>query len=312
MKTAIPVRRQSHSHTHTSGRALLISSVLAFALFALAGCASPQAEEGVAPVASEPPQGAEETNTEPVVVRATCTEVPLMSFSELLEKAELIVQGVVESKSEAFLIEPVDGTSPQFFTDVFFSVEAVYAGTPHYDSESDAQSARLTVRTEGGAGNLVKMTNDATPDFQNGQRYLLFLYQVDDGSDYNTEGNHYYVIGYYIGAWLESETAGEFKRTVPPFDSIDRIDKETLLQKIADAPFPVGVEKEDLGITAVLPEIEEDFQKGSISQEAYESYVQLAEKESSTFARIMTDEEQQAYEQEEVARMKEYSSSMSS
>lgn len=274
-------------------------TVMLFALLALAGCTNAQPEDDDIST-----QGAEEASAEPVVGHTTCTEVPPMSFSELLEKAELIVQGVVESKSDSFLIEPIDGAPPQFFTDVFFNVEAVYAGTPHYDSESDAQNARLTVRTEGGVGDLVKMTNDATPDFQNGQRYLLFLYQVDDGSDYNTEGNHYYVVGYYIGAWLESETAGEFKRTVPPFDSIDRIDKETLLQKIADAPFPVGIEKEDLGIKAVLPEIEEDYQKGSISQEAYESYVQQAEKESSTFARIMTAEEQQAYEQEEVERMK--------
>ena len=95
-------------------------------------------------------------------------------------------------------------------------------------------------------------------------------------------------------------------------DEKEYINGDTLRQKIAEAPFPVGVERADLGVNARMSEIEESYREGSLPQELYDHYVQLAEKESSTFSRIMTPEEQQAYEQEEVARMKALETTSSS
>lgn len=319
MKTAIPVRRQSHSHMPASARPLLISGALAFALLGLTGCASAQAEEDPAPATSEPPQaetttqGANEKGTQsPDLEQHTSGLVPGFSLSELLEKSELIVDGVVQSTSDAFLVEPVDGAMPQFFRDVYFKAETTYAGTPKYVSESNAQQSLLTLRIEGGAGAMITTNVEPVPTFEKGERYLLFLYQADDGSNYNTEGNHYYVIGVCTGAWLWSEEKAAFENPVMQSDEKEYIDGDTLRQKIAEAPFPVGVERADLGVNARMSEIEESYREGSLPQELYDHYVQLAEKESSTFSRIMTPEEQQAYEQEEAAKRKEYSSSTSS
>lgn len=311
MKTSIHAKRQSCFNLPVSACALLMSGIFAFTMLSLAGCANTQSEES----------GASSTNETPFVqsinasiekngfqsaqaVQYSCAQVPGFDLSELLGRAELVVDGVVEGKSDAFLVEPVDGSLPKFFTDVHFKVDTVYAGTPHYTNESNAQQSLLTVRTEGGSGDMVATINDATPAFDNGQRYLLFLYQVDDGSYYNTEGEHYYVIGIRTGAWMWSEEIGKFESSIAQSDGKESVDNETLLQMIATTPSTIGVEKEDLGINAKLSEIEDEYQEGIVPQALYDEYMQIAQKEASTFARVMTMEEQLAYEQEVMSKTK--------
>ena len=53
-------------------------------------------------------------------------------------------------------------------------------------------------------------------------------------------------------------------------------------------------------MNARLDEIESDFERGIITQQEYEYWLDLAEQEATSYARILTEDEQAAYEREVV------------
>lgn len=222
--------------------------------------------------------------------------MPGFTLNELIEKADIIVDGTVAGRSDAFLIDPVDEKEPRFFTDMYFSVDNVYYGSPDYN---ESESSTISVRLEGGSGDLVSTINDTTPSFQEGSRYLLFLYQLNDGTYYNTEGNHYYVIGVGTGAWtVSSDNSEYYDSPLWQPDGRTGVSSEELFETLAstkgadrNSPKPAAE-----GTNAKLDEIESDYQSGLISKESYDNYMELAKKEASGFAHIMTPSEQRNYE----------------
>lgn len=244
------------------------------------------------------------SDSAPLLVQRVSAVLPAFSAEELVEKSDLIVVGTVGATSDAFLIDPVDeDKEPRFFTDTSVHVDRVLLGDPDYSGEADDA---IAVRTEGGTGDLIQTVNDGTPKFESGDRYLLFLCQLQDGTYYNTEGDHYYIIGVSTGAWPESGGGSNtFDSPCWQAEGPQDISVDALEDIIAATPVSLGLEGDaarHTGVNARLDEIESDFEQGIITQQEYEYWLDLAEREATSYARILTEDEQAAYEQEVVER----------
>lgn len=197
------------------------------------------------------------------IVQHVSAQMPGFSIDELMERSYLVVSGSVVGKSNAFVVDPSDDKEPRFFTDVFITVDEVFRGSPAY---ADETAKTIAVRVEGGSGEFVATVNDATPAFDEGFRYLLFLYQLDDGTYYNAQGDHYYVVGVGTGAW-EDAGDGTFASPCWQPDGRDCVTAEDVIAVATSAP------------AEPLP---------SISGE------------TEPFAHVLTNDEQRAYEQDVV------------
>ena len=197
------------------------------------------------------------------IVQHVSAQMPGFSVDELMERSYLVVSGTVVGKSNAFVVDPSDDKEPRFFTDVFITVDEVFRGSPAY---ADETAKTIAVRVEGGSGEFVATVNDATPAFDEGFRYLLFLYQLDDGTYYNAQGDHYYVVGVGTGAW-EDTVDGTFASPCWQPDGRDCVTAEDVIAVATSAP------------AEPLP---------SISGE------------TEPFAHVLTNDEQRAYEQDVV------------
>lgn len=217
--------------------------------------------------------------------------MPGYTLEELVQQADLIVSGKVSDSSEAFAIRPIDGRDPRFYHDVSFEVGDVLKG-------SVDPATPLQVRVESGEGTYVATENESAPDFLSGDEYLLFLYRIGNGAAYNTEGSHAYVIGTATGAWpLADGDGGRYESPCWQPDgagdaSIDDV-------KAAVASLPAGDETSSArtyGVSGRMDEIEAQHEQGAITDEEYEEYVALAEREQSGFAQVLTAEEQLEFE----------------
>ena len=201
-----------------------------------------------------------EQSDDGLIVQHVSAQMPGFSLDELMERSYLVVAGTVAGRSNAFVVDPSDDKEPRFFTDVSLTVDEVFRGTPVYVDDSEKE---IAVRVEGGSGEFVATMNDASPAFDEGSRYLLFLYQLDDGTYYNAQGDHYYVVGVGTGAWEEADD-GSFASPCWQPDGRDRVTAEEVRASAADAP------AEPLS---------------------------SASGEDAPFARVLTGDEQRAYEQ---------------
>ena len=140
------------------------------------------------------------------------------------------------------------------------------------------------------------MLNNSAPELNQGDSYLLFLYSIPDGSSYNTEGDHYYILGGSSGAWKQTEEDGAYvnpsalegNRNVTTYDVAAAVEK-----------LPAnGDENSNNGAQATIEQIEQDYQNGSLSEEAYRDYLEIAQKEASSFATVLTSDEALAAEEE--------------
>ena len=138
------------------------------------------------------------------------------------------------------------------------------------------------------------MSNGSAPELNQGNNYLLFLYSIPDGSSYNTEGDHYYILGGSSGAWKQ---AGEGDAYVNPSElednrNVTTDDVTTAVKQLS----PNGDEDSNSGAQATIEQIEQDYQNGSLSEEAYRDYPEIAQKEASSFATVLTGDEALAAE----------------
>lgn len=288
------------SGTNPFGQKLIICSLCAAGVVSLlSGCNTPPYALTRTDVDGDGPSTAavaQRSFSPRGMVQHSSPLLPGFSLRELAERAELIVRGEVVGISDSFLVKPVDDAEPKFFEDVYVRVDEVLAGAPSYAGKQDGEAATVVVRTEGGAGELIATVNDGTPDFKEGQEYLLFLYQYDDGSYYNTEGEHYFIVGVEGGAWQERD--GVY---LPPFshpDDPESFSVDDVREALAAMPMALGVDRVNTATNGDLDRIKEDYEAGVISEEAYRSYLDQAHREATQFARVMTKEEQRAYERE--------------
>lgn len=237
-------------------------------------------------------QGTDSNLPEPLLVQELTEADPSYSLDEAAARADLIVTGTVASEGTSLLVKSVhEDADPRFFTDRTFKVDSVLKGSPAYTKGKD-----ITLRTPGGRGTYVEMSNGSAPELNQGDNYLLFLYSIPDGSSYNTEGDHYYILGGSSGAWKQ---AGEGDAYVNPSElednrNVTTYDVTTAVKKLP----PNGDEGSNSGAQATIEQIEQDYQNGSLSEEAYRDYLEIAQKEASSFATVLTDDEALAAEEE--------------
>lgn len=237
-------------------------------------------------------QGTDANLPEPLLVQELTEADPSYSLDDAAARADLIVTGTIVSEGASLLVKPVhEDADPRFFTDRTFKVDSVLKGSPAY-----SKGKGITLRTPGGRGTYVEMSNGSAPELNQGDNYLLFLYSIPDGSSYNTEGDHYYILGGSSGAWKQ---AGEGDAYVNPSElednrNVTTDDVTTAVKKLS----PNGDEDSNSGAQATIEQIEQDYQNGSLSEEAYRDYLEIAQKEASSFATVLTGDEALAAEEE--------------
>lgn len=229
---------------------------------------------------------------EPLLVQELTEADPSYSLDDAAARAGLIVTGTIVSEGTSLLVKSVhEDADPRFFTDRTFKVDSVLKGSPAY-----SKGKGITLRTPGGRGTYVEMSNGSAPELNQGDNYLLFLYSIPDGSSYNTEGDHYYILGCSSGAWKQ---AGKGDAYVNPSELEDNrnVTTDDVTTAVKKLP-PNGDEDSNSGAQATIEQIEQDYQNGSLSDEAYRDYLEIAQKEASSFATVLTGDEALAAEEE--------------
>lgn len=237
-------------------------------------------------------RGTDANLPEPLLVQELTEADPSYSLDDAAARAGLIVTGTIVSEGASLLVKPVhEDADPRFFTDRTFKVDSVLKGSPAY-----SKGKGITLRTPGGRGTYVEMSNGSAPELNQGDNYLLFLYSIPDGSSYNTEGDHYYSLGCSSGAWKQ---AGEGDAYVNPSELEDNrnVTTDDVTTAVKKLP-PNGDEDSNSGAQATIEQIEQDYQNGSLSDEAYRDYLEIAQKEASSFATVLTGDEALAAEEE--------------
>lgn len=237
-------------------------------------------------------RGTDANLPEPLLVQELTEADPSYSLDDAAARAGLIVTGTIVSEGTSLLVKSVhEDADPRFFTDRTFKVDSVLKGSPAYTKGKD-----ITLRTPGGRGTYVEMSNGSAPELNQGDNYLLFLYSIPDGSSYNTEGDHYYILGCSSGAWKQ---AGEGDAYVNPSELEDNrnVTTDDVTTAVKKLP-PNGDEDSNSGAQTTIEQIEQDYQNGSLSEEAYRDYLEIAQKEASSFATVLTGDEALAAEEE--------------
>ncbi len=241
---------------------------------------------------SQPAQGTDTKLPEPLLVQELTGSEPSYSLDEAAAKADLIVTGTVSSEGTSLLVKSVhEDADPRFFTDRTFKVDGVLKGSPAYAKGDD-----ITLRTLGGRGTYVEMLNSSAPELNQGDSYLLFLYSIPDGSSYNTEGDHYYILGGSSGAWEQTAEDGAYVNPSALEDNRN-VTADDVTAAVEKLPANED-ENSNNGAQATIEQIEQDYQNGSLSEEAYRDYLEIAQKEASSFATVLTGEDALAAEEE--------------
>ena len=186
------------------------------------------------------------------------------SFEELVADASVIVKAKLTATSDAFQIIPVFGDSPSIFTDYEFTVTENLFGNAR---EGEA----LTVRMEGGTAGGTTLLVEGNPAFQAGEEVLLFLYQPNMGSGYNTLGDYYYLLGAGQGAYYADP--GNADRYTDSFGN--ELSLQELMQ-ITGKMNPDDIDPDRFYKEFVENE-KANLQSGFITEEEYQALLQEAE-----------------------------------
>lgn len=206
------------------------------------------------------------------LVRYTSSLMPFFTAEELVNRSRLIVSGEIASRSDSILICPSQGGEPAFFTDYYLKIDQVFLGEPEYADAEMAQQMEIPIRVEGGRGQLIASYNDSSPDFEEGQRWLLFLYQISDGTNYNTEGPHYYVIGVGMGAWAASgqDFVSPFMSSIA--DVPEAITADELMQLTEQVESPADPEMSTAGYNIPFAYVMSADEQRVWEEETYEKF----------------------------------------
>ena len=119
---------------------------------------------------------------------------PAVSDEEVVQRASLVITGVVSKESNPFSIRSVGGGDPVKYSDFTVKITDVIRGTAPEDSVA------------------VRVSDSARKDYaaqQVGDKVLLFLYQPKMGGGCNTKGDYYYIAGNYSGIYYQDESEGK-------------------------------------------------------------------------------------------------------
>ncbi len=116
-----------------------------------------------------------------------------LTMDEIAQSSTLVVTGKFNGNKDCIMVETANLNAANF-TNNGFVVENVLRGNA---SVGDI----ITVRTDGGSVGENVEINEHSPVFSEGDEYLLFLYNPGPEYIFNTEDEHYFVVGVNQGAF---------------------------------------------------------------------------------------------------------------
>ncbi|MCI8284397.1 MAG: hypothetical protein HFE90_03900 [Firmicutes bacterium] len=179
---------------------------------------------------------------------------PAVSDEEVVQRASLVITGVVSKESNPFSIRSVGGGDPVKYSDFTVKITDVIRGTAPEDSVA------------------VRVSDSARKDYaaqQVGDKVLLFLYQPKMGGGCNTKGDYYYIAGNYSGIYYQDESEG--KRILRDSHG-NALEWKEFMQKIKELSeqYPVN---ENYNRDEFLENQKHNLESGFISQQEYDSYL---------------------------------------
>lgn len=259
---------------------LTVSAVLASACFMLSRTSPPHPRDDGAANPSSP------TDAYAQVISGLYAE---LSPEELCAASDLVCRATYRTASAPFLVRPVSGSDPMFFTDYYFDVEQVYKGALAAEMPDEK---KLTVRQRGGSGRYLTVIDDDALKPVAGEEYLLFLYSIPNGADYNTVGSHYYLSANAEQSAWNTESDDAYRRP----DTGAVLTSAELVALVADSP---SEDDSDVNRTqARLEEVRRQLDSGEISREYYDDLVEKLRLEETGYAQILSDEETRSYEEQ--------------
>lgn len=247
------------------------------------------------------------------VTMVSSASYPDYTLDELAAYSNIVVSGEVVGFSEPFLVRPSTGGDPMYHTDMYVKVTDSFKGDPlpadGFSSDS-AESAAATVtsgegdtivavRFMGGKTDAVDFHSDEDPGLEIGDKALLFLYRVTDGSDYNTEGNHYYLVTGPCSVY-EDDGTGTF---VEGERSVTISDVEAAVSRPA-ATAAAGSEGGDpnmanngeRSLEDQIDALEKLNEEGELSDADLAVEKERAREAKENYSQVMSDEEAEEYE----------------
>lgn len=176
-------------------------------------------------------------------------QLPEMTTEDLFVQSSLAARGTVTEVAPSFVVESASGMR-LIYTDYIFSVAEAVRGTA---------GETVTVRMPGGTVGRLKQVYTIGPELKEGEEYLLFLYQPNQGGGFNTEGDYYYILGLTQGTLSSAD--GEIW--------IDQEDREMNLPQALLAYGDIPID-EDFARKAFVRAQKDDLAQGKITQEEYD------------------------------------------
>ncbi|MDO4182060.1 MAG: hypothetical protein Q4E12_00400, partial [Coriobacteriia bacterium] len=185
---------------------------------------------------------------------------------------------------ETLLIQPVNGGAPLYYTDSYFKIDQVFRGEINgIDTKANNGEVVFAVRQLGGSDQGAATVSDSSAVFKQGESYLLFLYAIPDGSDYNTEGEHFYLVSGSGGAWAVAAD-GAFAKP----DGTTVVSAEQVQEAVNTASPETASERYLKSKEAYLEDLRSLVEKGELPEESYQQAVAEYEKEATSYATIVS------------------------
>lgn len=197
-------------------------------------------------------------------------------YEALLNDAPVIVKAHTVDISNPFKIKSVNGSISRF-TDYTVQADEVYRG-------QIATGDSVVVRIEGGCIDGNDVVVDEAPSLKMDEEVVLFLYQPNMGSGFNTEGDYYYVLGMTQGAFYpkvqDDKLTADYVNKFGTTFSLDRLQSDITSM---DSDRLVVANRENRVYEEFLNNQKANLESGMITQEEYDRFLQ----EAQTYATIV-------------------------
>lgn len=192
------------------GAALCCVALIAVAVFA-SGRNTPAVQESPPPDTVSIESWAPASSEMPVKTSYSSSIIEGKTLNDLMQTSTLILVGKVEAEPQAFRIEAVGGGVKNFQDYTIIPIQVLRGNGEVGQS--------VTVRQEGGRVGNENLISDAASNLEVGKEYLMFLYQLGTGSGFNTQGDYYYINGFYQGVFEKMEQTALLSEGVSEADT---------------------------------------------------------------------------------------------
>lgn len=196
-------------------------------------------------------------------------------------------------QSDSFMIDPAGTAEPALFTDYYFNIAKVIAGSP---ASTEGETCNLLVRQQVGEGNYIKQESDVAATFEEGASYVLALYQIKDGSFYNTDGPHYYLTADNQSCWKWDGEAYINERTNEKLTSLD-LSNQMIIDEL-------GRGRDQYPASSAIEELEKLYTQNVVDEEYHQNILAEESTKRDGFSRIMSKDLQARYEEAMVGAAK--------